>query len=572
MKKLLALFVLTFTFISTFSAQVLNDAQIIKTGHWVYEDLDKLTREQRISVFNDNSMMSVAELKFCLNQVDYDKLSESGKNAYLRVYEFLNTNRNLVTEMNKLFKTEVLDDSALRLDINIILNPELYYKSNPDIDWSFNYYFIDNIGTAPIRFGFMNNLAIENDVFVGKSHLAAQEPGAFTNLPYRGSDDFEFLFNKFAYGSVGKAFDKWGFNISLGKQGYSIGNTNMESVYYSDKFETDAYFLLNVYSKSLKYSLDVTQVDYSKYLYLHQLELIAFKNIKFSIMEGSQVVGPFQLRFLNPFLFMHQMSGWNDYDEDGNPYAEEKFCAYFGYLLETTIIKNTRIYVLYAQNEIQSKAERTGNGRFYPDSYAYQAGFETSIPSKYDGYWNFGLEGVYTSPYMYIKHTPEASLYRLRQDNLSSDDIKTWLGSPFGPDNISFKADFGFSKNSKWKANLGYLFSMKGEIDTQIFDIKKKYADGTNPEEEYYAYYPPVVHNLGLGDDDELISEALNMMPSGIVQYTNRIILNGEYILNSHLKFNAQGIYSFVFNNNNIMDKNEQGIELSISMTYNLFK
>lgn len=567
-KKFLCMFLVIFT--SFVSAQVMNNAQVLKSGHWIYESLDKLCKEQRVSVFNENSMMSVAELKFCLNQIDYDRLSDSGKNNYDSINEYLNNYSNLITPINKLLKTTVLDDSGIKLNLNVILNPELYYKSNPDIDWSFNYYFIDNIATAPVQFGFGNIIAVENDVFVGKSHLAASEPGAFTNLPYRGSDDFEFLFNKFAYGSVGKAFDNWGFNIQLGKQGYSIGNTMMDSVFYSDKFETDAYFLLSLYSKSLKYSLDITQVDYSKFLYLHQLELIAFKNIKFSIMEGSQVVGPLELRFMNPFLFMHQMSGWNDYGEDNNPYAEEKFCAYFGYLLESTIIKNTRIYVLYAQNEIQSKAERTGNGRFYPDSYAYQAGFETSIPSKYDGYWNFGVEGVYTSPYMYIKHTPEASLYRTRQDNLSSDYIKTWLGSPFGPDNISFAAKFGFMKNSKWQANLGYLFSMKGEIDTDIFDIKKKYADDRDSE-DYYAYYPPVEHNLGTGTDEELINKALNMLPSGIVQYTNRISLDGEYRLNNHIKFNAQGIYSFVINNKHILNQNDQGIELSISMTYNLF-
>lgn len=555
------------------SAQVLNDSQILKNNHWVYESLNKISKEQQVSYFIENSMLSIGEIKFYFEQINFEQLSESGKKTYRELENFLYSRTNLITSLNNLVDKNIMDDSAVQFNLNVIFNPELYYKSNPDIDWSFTYNYRDNFVTAPVSFGFANIIAVENNIFFGKSFMAASKSDNFTNLPYTLSGDYEFLFNKFAYGSIGYNFNKWGFNIHIGKQGYSVGNTKLNSIFYSDKFETDGYFLLDLYSKSLKYNLSISQVDFSKYLYIHQLEIILFDKIKLAVMEGSHVVAPLELRFINPFLFMHQMSAWHDYNNrDAKlPYEEEKFCAYFGWYFETNLIKNTRIYALYAQNEIQSQFERVGSGKFYPDSYALQIGVDTSIPSRFDGYWNINFEGVYTSPYMYIKHTPEASLYRVRTDNITSDSIKTWLGSPFGPDNISLYFDFGFNKLSKWTINFGYLMSMKGEIDFNTLDSKTDYNGDDFDKGSYYNYYPAVAYKLKSEPEDDLERKALNMFPSGIVQYTNRFMLNGEYTLNHFIKFDSQILYSVVVNTNHKKDQRDQGIELSFSMTYNIF-
>lgn len=558
-------------------SQVINDTQILKTDHWIYESLNKLSKEEKITVFNENSMLSVGEIKFYLKKINYENLSETGKQLYNKVNDYLYTNSNLLDSFNKLTKINWMDTSAFKFNINILVNPELYYKSNEDIDWTFNYYYHDNLLSAPLQFGLSNYVTIESVPFIGKSHYGASQPNNFCNVPLC-SDDMEFLFMKFAYGSVGKTFDNWGFNLNFSKQGFQIGNTQLASLIYSKNFETDGYFQMNLFSNSFKYSMDIVQVDYQKYLYLHQLEIILLNKIKFALIEGSQVCDSLQVRYMNPFMFMHQMSGWNDYSPDGSPYGEQKFCAYFAWLLECNLIKNTRIYLMYSQNEIQPPWEETSDyGKLYPDSIGLQLGADISIPSKFNGYWNINFEGIYTSPYLYVKHTPEASLFRSRYDNLSGEDIKTWIGSPYGPDSIAFRLGFGYENVEKWKVGFAYIYTMKGEKDFAMFDKKhhydKKNEDGTSKylEDDYYNYYPPVESNLESDSYDNLLEDASNMFPSGIIEYRNQFVLNGEYKFNKHIQLNGQAVYTFIFNNKHETGRFDHGIELSISMTYNLF-
>lgn len=574
-RKFIFIFLIFFSCFLAFS-QVINDTQIIKTDHWAYESLNKLCKEQKISVFNENSMLSVGELKFYFNKIDYETLSDSGKKNYEKLNSFLYTDSNLLDLFNNKTGKTWMDTSVFKLNLNIIANPEVYYKSNENIDWTFNYYFTDNLLTAPLQFGLSNYVTIESVPFIGKSHFGAAKSNSHFNLPLC-TDDMEFLFMKFAYGSAGMTFDKWGFNLNVGKQGLEIGNTQMQSIIYGKNFETDGYIQLNLFSDSFKYSMDIVQVDYSKYLYLHQIEFILLNKIKFALIEGSQVCDSLQVRYMNPFMFMHQMSGWNDYSPDGSPYGEQKFCAYFCWLLECNLIKNTRLYLMYSQNEIQPPWEETSDyAKLYPDSLGLQLGADISIPSKYDGYWNICFEGVYTSPYLYVKHTPEASLYRSRYDNLSGENIKSWIGSPYGPDSIGFQLGFGYEDLYKWKAGFAYLYTMKGEKDFAMFEKKTTVPSAQNqqqsyPQGEYYSYYPPVESNLQSDTYDNLLKDASNMLPSGIIEYRNQIVLNGEYIFNRHLKVNGQGVYTFIFNNKHRKGNFDQGIELSFSMTYNVF-
>lgn len=570
MKRLVLFLMLILVLPFSFYSQVINDTQIIKTGDSVYESINQLCKEQGILVFNENSMLTVMELKFYFEQIDYDSLSDTGKVQYEKVANFLYTKSNIIQKLNDLTKLELMDTSVFSFDLNIILNPELYYKSNPDIPWTFNYFYQDNFGTAPVRFGVSDYITIESDPFLGKSHLGAAASDSFCNIPYR-EDDPEFLFMRYAYGSSGIAFDKWGLNFVIAKEGLKIGNTSMASIIYNNTFETDGFAQLNVFSNSFKYSMDIVQVDFQKYLYLHQLEFILLKKLKFSLIEGSLACDSLQLRFLNPFMFMHQFSAWNEYSPDDSPYGEQNFCAYFSWLLECSLIKNTRLYVLYSQNEIQSKIERQSEiGALYPDSLGVQLGADISIPFKNSSYWNISVEGVYTSPYLYLKHTPKASLYRVRDDNLSSDFIKSWIGSPYGPDSIGLQFMFGYEKVSKWKVNLGYLFTAKGEND---FGMLEECAESKNDEYEgiYSSYYPTVAYNLGIVSHEDAYDDAINMMPSGVVQFTNQIVLNGEYRFNKHLKANGQFVYSLINNLHHEENKFGQGIELAVSMTYNLF-
>ena len=575
MKKSLKLLPLIFSavfFLQSAWGQVLNNTQIIHSDHWIYDSLYKLGKESKILGFYENTMLSVGEIKFYFEQLDRESLSASGQAIYDQAYDFLYSDSNLIP------KIPFLKDEAFKLEANLIANPELYYKSNSQIPWSFRYCFNDNFLTLPVIFGISDYFTIATYPVFAKSNLGQQDPKNISNIPYK-EDDIEFNFIKFSYGSAGLYFDNWGINLNINRQYLTIGNTKLGSIFYNKTFESDAYAQLNLYTRCFKYSGDIVQVDYSKYLFLHQIEFLAFKNFKLGVLEGSQLCQPAELRFNIPFMFMHQFAAWDDYSRSTNetPYAEENFCAYFGVLFEWTPIKNTRFYLLYAQNELQIPSERNSfMGGLYPDSFGYQLGTDISIPAIGDGYWNIALEGVYASPYLYIKHTPKASLYRVRNDNLSSDKIKSWVGFPYGPDCLAGHLSFGYEKPAKWSASLGYNLIVKGEKDFSIFDQtskpdpdKKRGDYDTN--QDYSSYYPPTAFNLGTKSHEEAQADALDMFPSGTLQYTNQIILKGSYILNKHFLFKGQFLYSIVKNAKHETGNSQNGLELSLSMTYNLF-
>ena len=534
-----------------------NSSQLLPAGHWIYDSLKTLFMEERLVCFNENSMMTISEIKFYFEQLDPDTLSPSGRKLYDEAEEFLYENDSL------------LDLTPFRFDFDTKFTAEGYYKTSDDIPWSFRYNYKDNFASFPIKFAFSDYVAVESDLFLGKSHYGSSRNDNYTNLPYRNGD-FEFMFPRFAYGSVAGTFNGWGANIHIGKQGFQIGDTKIGSVIYNNTFETDSYINLNLYSKYFKYSMDVVQISNEKWFYLHQFTARLHKTFKFSAIEGSMLNAPFEIRYLNPLMIMHQYASWTQYNSDNKNgiYGENHFCAYLAGLFEWQPVENLRIYGLYAQNELQLPMEKDRMGVLAPDSLGGQLGVELNLPFE-GGYWKGFAEAIYTSPYLYIKQNPESSLYRQRGDNLVSDTIYSWVGSPFGPDTFGVKTGVSYEQPRHWSAGLDYFFLAKGENDFGIFS---KY----DAEKGYYNYYPYAAYKLygGGSDDDEVYeearSQARNMWVSGTPMYVNQISLEGEYIFNQRFSGSARTIYTFIFNAGHQSGRFAHGVEFAISLSYTL--
>lgn len=587
MKKLVFICLLLLSFTSGF-AKTINDAQIIPHESSIYDEFQKLQNSSKLLVFTQNTPLSVGELKFYLNQFDYESLSPQAKNIYDSIHEFLYTRKNITT----------FEDFQLALHPQV--NLELYYKNNKDIPWTFNYYYKDNFITMPLDMGFGNNLAMGSNLFLGKSLPAAQDEDNFWNIPVNLKNladtykSIEFYFPSFAYAGFGKYYDNWGYNLYIAKQGKTIGNTLTGSIIYNSTFETDAYVEFDVYTKALKFTLDVVQISSNRmdniqqdnterYLYYHQFDIRVFKNLKFSIMEGSLIASPLSLRFLNPLPFMHQYGGWKNYvtDENADIYGETNFCADFAVMLEYLPLYNLRLYGIYNQIEMQVPWERAGEwGRYDPDSIGFQLGAEYSIYFENNNTLNIATEGFYNSPYMYIKQTPSASLYRVRKDMQTGSKVYSWIGSPYGPDCLGGIIKFTFDSNKKWNAQLSYSFVSQG-MNSGNFDLFKK------PNKYgYYEYYPSVLYQLiqesakvtdpeeKLTDktytNDEISEIALNMKVSGRPQMTHQIKLKGTYKINDNFELSGQFAYNYIINFNH-ENKNKNGIELDCSFTYKIF-
>ena len=536
-------------------SQSFNSSQVIPPEHWIYDSLKTLGMEQKTVCFNENSMMTVSELRFYFEQLDAEALSPSGRKLYEEAEEFLYKNESLVE----------LD--PFRFDFDVKLNGELYYKTSEDIPWSFRYCYKDNLATFPVKVGYSDYVAIETDPFVGKSHNGSSKKDNFTNFPYK-EGDFEFLFPRFAYASLAGTFNGWGANIHIGKQGFQIGDTKIGSVIYNHTFETDSYINLNLFSKYFKCSMDVVQISNEKLFYLHQFSVRPHKTFKISVLEGSMINAPFEIRFLNPLMVMHQYAGWTQYgsEDERNGYGDENhFCAYLAGLFDWQPIENLRIYGVYTQNELQLPTEKKGDGILLPDSLGGQLGVELKLPFK-DGYWTGFAEGIYTSPFLYVKQNPESSLYRTRCDNLSDDDnICSWVGSPFGPDSFGIKTGFGYELPRKWAAEISYFYLAKGEHGFELFSQPKNAAG-------YYTYYPSTAYIQNKNDEqyEKSRSEARNMWITGIPMYVNQIALEGEYYFNQKFSTSMRTVYTFIFNAGHQWGKFAHGVEFAFSLSYTI--
>ena len=111
MKKLISLLA-AFVLLSAFSfAQVYSGRQAIPAGHWIYNALYYLNLEEKKSSTLDNAPLTVDELYLNFEQIDKEKLSESGKAIYEKVEAFFERKKFL------------FDFNGAKFTTNLILNP-----------------------------------------------------------------------------------------------------------------------------------------------------------------------------------------------------------------------------------------------------------------------------------------------------------------------------------------------------------------------------------------------------------------------------------------------------------------
>ncbi len=567
--------------------------QLIPVDSWIYDALYTLNAETKSASIADIGPCSVQELQLYFSLIDYDSLSEAGKKLYYDVQDFFAQ------------KNFTLDFGPFSLGFNVNVHPELLYKSNKDIDWTFGsqhdltwdkiYYNEDGtinhtetisasygdvsawgghklttpLLSLPFYLKFGDIAFIETVPFVTSNFLYMSKPDNFTNIPL-AFEAMDFMQPTTAYFSIGYLFkNNLGIDFQIGKEGLQIGRSLLGSVLYNNTFQTDAYFKFDFYSPKFKYDLNVAEIDHTKYLYLHNIEFVPFKWLKIGLTEGTLINDSFELRYLNPLMIMHSYHSWTEYrtEAESSAYNECHVSAYFGFTFDLVPIKNLRIYGIYSQVEMQLPSELESEyGKRLPNSLAFQLGAEYKFPSPhFGGWWSIQLEGIYSSPFMYYKTGADWSLYRARYDNYLcwTNPLCSWIGSPFGPDCAGFEIKGGYKQGQKWSADLSYQFMAHGEnsfnLFSQVVDCNGK---------TYWVYYPSTFINGAYVKDSEV---ARNMGLSGTVEYKNQLTLDGNFVLNRNWSFDGQIGYAFVFNNNNVLNNFQQGIQLAFSVNYKVF-
>jgi hypothetical protein len=524
--------------------------KLLQTGDWAYDALAVLAQEQGKAFFAD-STITASQLGNMLNELDDQALSTSGQRLYRLLRDYLRED-----------PLYAYRSDALEAGVNVELAGETFVKSNAAMPWIYDNYQRQPLFTAPLTLSFGSWLTADLELRAAENEKTAAKNNNNTNLPLDMASDFDLHFPKRAYLStgfpIGEASGVY-FAIGMGENFY--GRTQTGSVILSEHMDRVSFARLSLFSPNLRYGAEIMQLETTKYLYMHYLQIRLFKRLSLSLNEGMMVNAPLELRYLNPLMVFHNMEPWKtyaDYNADlGNgktpaePTGETRAGAFFGAKLEFLPLKYFRLYALLGLSQLQLPMEHERwEDDLTPDALAWQAGFEASLPAR-RGYWRFGLEGVYTYPYMYLKYDKGWSYYKetAQVDNMT---LRQWTGSPFGPDSIAATFWVGYDVAKAWSLTFSFLFAAQGELsDASIFDEPDTIDENGKT---IYAKYRTTHDGVGA------------VTPTGIPTYTSTFSLKGTWSPYTWLSLMVKPGYRVINNFAHESDRTERGFELALSV------
>jgi hypothetical protein len=514
--------------------------KIVYPGDWLYEALAVLSQEQGIVFFSD-SVVTVGQIERILTEVNEETLSPGGKVLYDQIRAALHASPRLSLQLD-----------AISADADPALQPEFYFKTNAETNWIYNYHQRQPFFVLPVSLSIGPYITAEMVPFIGQNEYAATLHNNYVNIPH-GSSQFDLHFPKRAYLSAGLPFGKAsGVQFAMGIGDNFFGRTQTGSVILSDSLEKINYARLSLFSPYIKYTAEVTQYGANKYQYMHYLQMRPHRTVSLSFIEGVMVNAPLELRYLNPLMIYHSYEAWKTYDDyneelikNGNeedkvdPTGGSRIGSYFGVKAEYQPIKHLRLYGLLAMTQLQLGIERRKwKEDLTPNALAFQWGSEVSLPLE-QGYWLFGVEGVYTYPYMYVLYHKDWSFYK-EYPEVEKITARSWTGTPFGPDSIVGALWAGYHSFARWSGVFSFVFAAQGERSgTDIFD-----TDNYRPSPEVYDVTRPL---------------------TGTPVYTSTFSVLGKWAPYEWLSFSLQPGYRIVNNAGHLAGRTEHGFEVILS-------
>ena len=544
--------------------QTKGKQDLIQADSFVYDYITALTMETGNISLCDQAPVSINEIYTYLKAIDYENLSNAGKNAYDSIIESFTTNQL------------VLESDIIKIGFRPSFNLEGYYKSNENIDWIYRYNQRKPLIDVPFFVNIGDYISMETDLAFGQNKGQRLHHKNYINIPF-SVNQMDINFPSYGYLSTGYDFtDSVHLNLQLGMGPQSVGRSATGSMIMSEYFTGASYLNMEIFSPNIKYNMNVTQFNVDKYMYTHRFDFRFFRKVQFLMSESILVYAPLELRFLNPLTVFHGYTPWLDYSP-AEDYREYGTCAYMCFGLSYTPVKYLRLYGLFAQDQFQTKYERDNWPEdSTPNAIGTQLGIESFIPYT-EGYFHTWIEGSYADPFLYIKEDPNSSLVRTYRENMGDLSIfYEWVCSPFGPDTISGEFNFGYTIPSKAELTLTYLFMAKGEysgnkvftdaLDWGGFDTVPGNRPDGKPDVTEWAY--PSEYKPG-GLEEAKRRQAL-IAPSGIPEYVNRISLFGSYTPVKFITINSQIGYVYILNFDNQYGVNKSGFELTCSVNLKL--
>jgi len=358
-------------------------------------------------------------------------------------------------------------------------------------------------------------------------------------------------------------------SVSLG-EGYT-GNTAI-----GDNFDYQEFARVSLFSPFLSVSLRLTSFDSSHSSYLNDnpyalvsprfsdykqlrhevgFEAMFFKNFRltFSLLNLLDTTSSFDIRFLNPFIVLHNMFNYKEHTiyEANNMLTGD---------ISWTLGRKWNLYFQLTMDQTQSKGEQEAYGEILdPNAFGYLFNISYSDYIS-NGILNIYSEFVYNDPGMYLN----SKFYKAQNDNTITAE-NTGL--------YSWSQDWllGYWRNSK--GNDVHYAGYKYGPDCIVFSIGGEYRKALYSLKSSILY---MVHGeKGRGNKlnnytfDGINSRATfnSKAPYGIIEHTLLLSLESSVNVNENVSFSLGGAWSSIFNYLNEKGRNKNSLQLVFGVT-----
>jgi len=305
-------------------------------------------------------------------------------------------------------------------------------------------------------------------------------------------NNIDFTFPHKAFVSIGTK----GMNLTVGRDRLSLGNGKTGNLVLGDNLWFQDFAKASVVSGTLSYDFTVMSFENSfadnhlkiandytvsrarQLVFLHDMSFRPTSWLSLSLSEGALVYGTtalMDLRKLNPFFILHNVFDYSD----GTGKNLGNMNNFFGFELSAALPYGFAINSQFVFDQIQLSGE---HGSDNPQS-AYGVLLNvTKSGSLFNGVYDAYLEGVYTSPNLYLKEeNVDCKEYwnmdlivgkKLYWTTAGNDDV-SYLGYKHGPDSVVIGVGFDWRDNNGLEIDFSALYRIHGEQGIKFYDSQR---------------------------------------------------------------------------------------------------
>lgn len=482
-KKLIVLFILFIAFTTASLYAVANTQKQYTVSSTEWQTAASLCRIAGVVGPSSSGPVAGTEILQALKAIDIYKLSSNLQKTLEDLFHKLENPSRLLSGTN------------YAIDLETIINAEAYVHTSPfeDIterDWLKGYQdrlpFAEGVAEGWFGdhiYGLFTYSAMKNLQPAGEKHPYFY-PYFNTNIYFRlptMQRTMPFQVGIFAGDNV--------WNFTIGRNRASMGNGKTGNLLVGDNFQFQEFMKLSLFTPLITYNLNITHFDQQNKALddpttlipfrlnrmhqirsVHRLSVNIAKNFQITLSECTlfQMDSSLDWRLLNPFMFMHNYNNFERCLEANNMFSLE---LDYTFLPSWSWHAQAVVDQIQLPSEIDFSEEEGEAATLAPNAWGVLTNF-TGTWGVGKGYLEGFLEGVYTSPYLYLNRKALERNFPGEVDwnhdfivgyRLTDSNDLSYSGYKFGPDSIVAALGLSYHVFGDWSCNGQIMYKAQGQ-------------------------------------------------------------------------------------------------------------